>query len=433
MTRSSFLLPRHKSLGTEVLNINRTHSLDLLLPGLATCLIVGCVWILVQDEYEISLRLWIWGAVALFVIAAAWLRETNFRIRSVALYAGLTFAGLDQLFFNGPLSGSLLILAVIPLLLTIHMGSRLGLVALLSTLTCAGAVLYGRTLVFPAEIIETVSPNWLFILVVAILFALIALAGQLSLDRLVQQMGLAKNRENALTLALEHEAEHFKQRVDSRTATIKISSIISQHVASILDEQALIKDTLHLLQEHKDYLHMSVFLKDDFVDFDTLYLAEDLDRNRQSVVPKGYRLPQKTGLLGKVFEERRAFWVTDLQNSDYVVPGDPSPLSDSEMAVPIKLGEEIIGIIDIRQDESRNLDLDDAFLLESIADQLSVGIRNARLYARAKRQAHQQILVNSVREELQSATTVAEAITIAGEILSNELEVGTKITIGAAG
>ncbi len=431
MTRSSFLLPRHKSLGTEVLNINRTHSLDLLLPGLATCLIVGCVWILVQNEYEISLRLWIWGAVAFFVIAAAWMRETNFRIRSVALYAGLTFAGLDQLFFNGPLSGSLLILAIVPLLLTIHMGSRLGLVALLSTLTCAGAVLYGRTLVFPAEIIGTVSPNWVFILVVAILFALIALAGQLSLDRLVQQMSLAKNRENALTLALAHEAEHFKERVASRTATIKISSLISQHIAAVLDEQQLIRDTLTLLQEHKDYLHMSIFLKDDFVDFETLFLAFDIDRNGQSVIPKGYRLPQKTGLMGKVFEEKRAFWVTDLPDSDYVVPGDPSPLSDSEMAVPIKLGDTILGVVDVRQDTSRNLNLDDAFLLESVADQLSVGIRNARLYARAKKQAHQQILVNSVREELQSASTIAEAVKIAGNILSNELQVSTKITIGA--
>ena len=132
----------------------------------------------------------------------------------------------------------------------------------------------------------------------------------------------------------------------------------------------------------------------------------------------------------KVFEEERAFWVTDLENSDYIIPGDPSPISNSEMAVPIKLGNDILGIIDVRQDDTRPLDLEDAFLLESIADQISVSLRNARLYARAQKQAKQQLIVNAVRKELQSAETVSDAIKIAGSMLAQELQTGTKVKIG---
>ena len=98
------------------------------------------------------------------------------------------------------------------------------------------------------------------------------------------------------------------------------------------------------------------------------------------------------------------------------------------MAVP-KLGNDILGIIDIRQDESRPLDLDDAFLLESVADQISVGLRNARLYARSQKQAQQQLIVNAIRKQLQSAHRFRRDKNCWLDDLS-ELQTGTKIQIG---
>ena len=340
---------------------------------------------------------------------------------------GLAYAGLDQLIINGPLSSGLLILAIIPLVISIHMGIRLGLVSFVLTLIVAAGALYIWSRV-PADF-EPVS-NLQFLLAIIAPFALAGIAGQLSLSRLANQIELAKNRESALRLALDHEAQRFNQRVQTRTETIKISSQIGQTIASILSETELVETVVSSLQQEKGYLHTAIYLKDDYVAFDTLQLAADKDRDGNSLVPKGYRLPINSGIFKKVFEEGRAFWITDLPNSDYIIPGDPSPIVAGEMAVPIQLGNEIIGVIDIRQDDERPLDLDDAFLLESIADQVSVGLRNARLYARAQKQAEQQLLVNNIRQELQAAGTVTEALEIAGNMIANELNTGTKIKIG---
>ncbi len=423
----SFLWQQKSSAQQDLININRMQSLDLLIPGFAIVLSLTTIYMLFVTPPEEPFRLWLYGALTLVFALGVWFNKLDFKIRASALYIGLSIVGLDQLLFNGLISGSLLILAVIPLIVSIHLGVRLGLVSLLLTFLGLGGILF----VWMGEVQPADVPLMpYFWLVIIVTFALVAIAGQLSLNRLVKQMELARNREHALNAALEHEAERFNNRVDTRTATIEISSQIGQKIASILNEEELIQEIVSLLQQFKSYLHVAVYLKDDFVDFNTLQLSADLDRHGDSLIPKGYRLPINSGIFGKVFEEKRAFWLTDLENSDYVIPGYPSPVASSEMAVPIKSGNDVWGIVDIRQDDQRPLDLDDAFLLESVADQISVGLRNARLFSHAKKQAQEQLVVNKIRKELQSADTISDAIKIASTMISNELQIDTKISIG---
>lgn len=423
----SFLWRQRSSAQQELININRTQSLDLLIPGFAIVLSLITLYMLFISPPQEIFRLGIYGGLTVVFAFAVWFKSLDFKIRATLLTAGLAFVGLDQLLFNGLISSSLLLLSAIPLIVCIYLGVRLGFVTYIATFLGLGGILYFWLEQVQFEQVELMPYFWL---VIIITFALVAVAGQLSLNRLVKQMELAKTREHALNMALEHEAERFQERVKTRASTIEISSQIGQKIAAILHEETLIQEIVSLLQEHKSYLHAAVYLKDDYIDFNTLQLSADSDRNGDSLIPKGYRLPIKSGIFGKVFEEKRAFWLTDLENSDYVIPGHPSPTAHSEMAVPIKSGSEILGIIDIRQDETRPLDLDDAFLLESVADQISVGLRNARLFSAAKKQAQEQLIVNKIRKELQSAETISDALKIAGTMISNELELDTKISIG---
>ncbi len=427
MTNFSFLWRQRSSAQQELININRTQSLDLLIPGFAVVFVLVTLYMLFITPPQEPFRLWLYGGFALVFAFAVWFKNLDFKIRATLLTVGLTFVGFDQLLFNGLISSSLLLLAAIPLIVCIYLGVRLGFASYIATFLGLGGILYFWLEPGPFEQIELMPYFWL---VIIFAFALVAVAGQLSLNRLVKQMELAKTREHALNMALEHEAARFQDRVKTRAATIEISSQIGQKIAAILNEETLIQEIVSLLQEHKSYLHAAVYLKDDYIDFNTLQLSADRDRDGNSLIPKGYRLPIQSGIFGKVFEEKRAFWLTDLENSDYVIPGYPSPAAHSEMAVPIKSGSDIWGVIDIRQDDTRPLDLDDAFLLESIADQISVGLRNARLFSAAKKQAQEQLIVNKIRKELQSAETISDALKVAGTMISNELKLDTKITIG---
>jgi GAF domain-containing protein len=62
----------------------------------------------------------------------------------------------------------------------------------------------------------------------------------------------------------------------------------------------------------------------------------------------------------------------------------PNPLlpdTQAEMAVPIIVEGQVVGVLDVQEDELGGLDESDAGLLRSLANQVAVGIRNARLFA----------------------------------------------------
>ncbi|MFT7584867.1 MAG: GAF domain-containing protein, partial [Cellvibrionaceae bacterium] len=276
---------------------------------------------------------------------------------------------------------------------------------------------------------ETAFTRYGFVVII-IVFALIALTGQINLDRLVTQMKLTRNRERELVHSLKDQSQQFDKQVAIRTKAIKTSTLISQRIASILDEQSLLQTVVSQLQQETDYYYAQIYLKDGFTPSEAVYIVADSDRQGRSYIPKGYRLPISSGLIGEVMKTKKPILIEDLPASEYTIPRDPIPNSISELAVPIKLGNEVLGILDVRQDYSNGLNQDDIFLLEAVAGQLAVGIRNARLYARAQKQTLREMLVNSVREQLQSAESVQEAIEIATKAISGELETNARISIG---
>jgi GAF domain-containing protein len=61
------------------------------------------------------------------------------------------------------------------------------------------------------------------------------------------------------------------------------------------------------------------------------------------------------------------------------------PTTKSEMALPLKAGDEIIGVIDVQSTESAAFKQDDVEILTILADQVSIAIDNARLFSEAQK------------------------------------------------
>jgi len=127
------------------------------------------------------------------------------------------------------------------------------------------------------------------------------------------------------------------------------------------------------------------------------------------------RLPITQGIMGAAVRERRVQLVNDISKDPRYVKPTGAVEVKAELAVPIVLGEHVLGVLNVESGGS--FDQEDATSLQIIADHLAVAIRNARLFESAQalavleeRERLSRDLHDSVTQMLFSVTLVAQSL-----------------------
>ena len=127
------------------------------------------------------------------------------------------------------------------------------------------------------------------------------------------------------------------------------------------------------------------------------------------------RLPITQGIMGAAVRERRVQLVNDISKDPRYVKPTGAVEVKAELAVPIVLGEHVLGVLNVESGGS--FDQEDATSLQIIADHLAVAIRNARLFESAsalavleERERLSRDLHDSVTQMLFSVTLVAQSL-----------------------
>jgi len=135
----------------------------------------------------------------------------------------------------------------------------------------------------------------------------------------------------------------------------------------------------------------------------------------KELIRGAYRIPFASGLMGAAARGREIVLVNDVTVDPRYMPTPGITGTHAELAVPILLGSDVLGVVNVERKEP--FDHDDAEALRIVADQLAVAIENARLYEAARRGAvleerHRiaRELHDSVTQQLFTATLVAQSI-----------------------
>jgi signal transduction histidine kinase/DNA-binding response OmpR family regulator len=96
---------------------------------------------------------------------------------------------------------------------------------------------------------------------------------------------------------------------------------------------------------------------------------------------QNYRLPiGSQTIVGKVAETGESILVDDISGEPLYQPNPLLLDTQSEAAVPLRIGSRIVGVIDIQSTQTYAFTQDDISVLQSLADQVTVAIDNARSY-----------------------------------------------------
>jgi signal transduction histidine kinase len=212
-------------------------------------------------------------------------------------------------------------------------------------------------------------------------------------------------------IAIENARRHDREaRRGERLQTLaRIGSLIT----SGLEPKELLQRTADAIHERLGYPNVAIPLLDPR-DTGTLVIGVLGGHYRDHVEP-GVRLPVSRGIMGAAVRERRAQLVNDVAADPRYVPTPGAVGIRAELAVPIVLGDETFGVLNV--ESGTPFDEEDHTALCVVADHLAVALRNARLFGQAQRLAaleeRQRLardLHDSVAQLLFGATLVAQAV-----------------------
>ncbi|MCX7995378.1 MAG: GAF domain-containing protein, partial [candidate division WOR-3 bacterium] len=155
---------------------------------------------------------------------------------------------------------------------------------------------------------------------------------------------------------------------------------IAQELSSILDLELLLQRIVRHLKETLNYERASVLLIDEGKNELVVRAAEKpYSKNVQSRL----RLKVGQGITGYVAKTGKPYIANDITKNHHYRVFDKK--TKSEIAVPLKVGNKVIGVINIESYKKNTFGEKDLELLTLVANQASIAIENSRLYQSLKR------------------------------------------------
>lgn len=243
------------------------------------------------------------------------------------------------------------------------------------------------------------------------------------------EIGVLAEAFNEMTVQLEQTLGVLEQRITDRTVALAASAEVSRSLSTILDLDQLTREVVEQVRSAFDYYHTQIYLFDD--QRENLMMVGGTGEAGQAMLANEHKVPKETGIVGRAATTGRPVLIANVAEAEEWLPNPLLPDTKAEIAVPIISGGQVAGVLDVQHDIVGGLDQDDADLLESIANQVSIVLQNARLYQRAQRQADREALINAIGQKIQRTNTIEDVLKTAARELGQALSVSkTGVQLG---
>jgi putative methionine-R-sulfoxide reductase with GAF domain len=216
---------------------------------------------------------------------------------------------------------------------------------------------------------------------------------------------------NTMAEQLQQTLASLEIRVLERTRALEVASQVSRSLSTILDPDQLVKTVVEQVQTAFNYYHAHIYLLDE--EKNTLRMVGGTGNAGQMMLEQGHSIPYGKGLVGHAAAANEAVLIPNVADNPDWLPNPLLPDTRAEIAVPIALGDEVLGVLDVQHDTINGLSDRDANLLQAVANQVAIALRNAHEYRQAQARAERQQVLNQINQKILTTQNMEEALQIA--------------------
>lgn len=210
---------------------------------------------------------------------------------------------------------------------------------------------------------------------------------------LEEKVSLRTKELKKSNLQLKREITEHKQTgvaLKERATRLELLAKVGQKTIGILSLSGLLNQTVRMITTTFNFYNAVIFL----VEGDYLVLRATTLEVEKKFIGKAKLKIGLEGISGWVAQHGKPLLVPDVSKDKRYFKEHSNIGTKSEIAVPIKVKEKIIGVMDVLSTEVGKFKEIDVFTLQTISDQLAIAIENARLYEQARAEIAERKKIN---------------------------------------
>jgi signal transduction histidine kinase len=178
------------------------------------------------------------------------------------------------------------------------------------------------------------------------------------------------------------ETERGRQILLRRAAELETVATVSTTASTVLDPDELLQAVVDLTKEQFGLYHVHIYLADE--SWNTLLLAAGAGEIGRQMVSDGWNIPidHEQSIVATAARNRESVIANDVirDRDSSFLSNQLLPDTRSEMAVPMIVGQQLLGVFDVQADTADHFTEADANIYTTLAAQVAVALQNARLY-----------------------------------------------------
>lgn len=213
---------------------------------------------------------------------------------------------------------------------------------------------------------------------------------------------------NRMISRIEELQQNLEKQVKDQTEKLRASNEVGRIASTILNPDDLISQVVNLIARTFDYYYVAIFLAAENGRWaelvDATGSAGEILKARRHRLQIGSR-----SMVGNAIASRQAQVAMDVGEAAIRFNNPLLPNTRSELALPLVVGDRVIGALDVQSIREADFKADDIATLQNLANQVAISIENARLFREMEnalnelRQTNRQYISSAWQEKLQTS------------------------------
>lgn len=215
-------------------------------------------------------------------------------------------------------------------------------------------------------------------------------SGEDELSKLAQAFNAMISQLRDFISSLENRVSERTRDLERRAVQLQVTADVAREAATIRDPDQLLQDVVRLISERFGFYHAGIFLLEgrggtgpERAIYAVLRAASS--EGGQRMLRRGHRLSvgqssvTSQGIVGSVAASGKSRIALDVGKDVAYFNNPDLPMTRSEMALPLRVGDKVIGVLDVQSRKPSAFNQEDEAILQTMADLLAVAIENVRL------------------------------------------------------